>query len=125
MDDARRRARRSFLGRRVPPAFDVRVVTLAPGGERAYDDAEWWDAIVAVERGELELECLGGGRRSFERGSVLWLDGLPLRALRNSGREPVLLVAVSRRSDESGGDSVSTRATVLPRQGRFDESSRT
>jgi hypothetical protein len=79
-----------------PPGFDVRVVTVAPGAERAYDPAEWWDAIVAVERGELELECLHGGRRRFGRGSVLWLSGLSLRVLRNRGREPLLLIAVSR-----------------------------
>ena len=102
--------RPSFLGRRVPLAFRVRVVTIAPGEERAYHAAEWRDAIVAVERGELELECVSGSRRRFGRGSVVWLCGLPLRALRNTGRESVLLVAVSReRTDEFGPGSVSVR----------------
>lgn len=79
--------------------FDVRVVTIEPGEERAYDSAEWTDALVGVGRGELELECTRGGRRSFERGSILWLCDLPLRALRNPGAESVVLVAVSRAAD--------------------------
>ncbi|MBA2533395.1 MAG: hypothetical protein H0V21_00120 [Rubrobacter sp.] len=64
-------------------------------------------ALVVVERGEIELECERGTRRRFGRGSVLWVSGLPLRALRNSGRGPALLVAVSRRlADERLGRSV-------------------
>lgn len=79
------------------PRFRLRVVAVAAGGERPFDEAEWRDAIVVVERGEIELECLGGGRQRFGRGDVLWLVGLPLRALQNPGREPAVLVAVSRR----------------------------
>jgi hypothetical protein len=89
----------SFLGRRLPPRFELRVVTVAPGHRRDYDQAEWRDALVVVERGELELECLGGSRRCFRRGDVLWLEGLPLRALHNRGPEPAVLAAVSRRGD--------------------------
>jgi hypothetical protein len=47
--------RLSFLGRRLPPAFELRVVAVAPGGERPYDEDEWRDALVVVERGEIEL----------------------------------------------------------------------
>jgi hypothetical protein len=78
-------------------AFALRVVTVAPGGVRPYADAEWRDAIVVVERGEIELETLGHVRWRFERGDMLWLSGLPLHALHNRGREPARLVAVSRR----------------------------
>jgi hypothetical protein len=67
------------------------------GCERAYDETDWQDAIVVVERGEIEVECLGGSRRRFESGDVLWLIGLPFRTVRNRGREGALLVAVSRR----------------------------
>ena len=83
------------------------MVTVAPGGERAYDEAEWRDALVIVEWGEIELECLGGSRHRFRCGDVLWLMGLPLRVLRNRGPAPAVLRAVSRRSDEfsSGGRS--------------------
>lgn len=79
------------------PGFAVRAVEVEAGGERAYEEAEWEDAIVVVARGEIELECAGGVCCRFERGSVLWLVGLPLRALRCRGSEPALLVAVSRR----------------------------
>jgi uncharacterized protein len=88
--------------------FRVTAVTIAPGDERAYDSAEWCDAIVSVERGELELECVSGGRRRFGRGSIIWLCDLPLRKLRSTGIDPVLLVAVSR-GDELAPPRVSLR----------------
>ena len=77
--------------------FAVHAVGLAPGGEHAYDAAEWRDALVLVERGEVELECAGGSHERFTAGDVIALAGLPLRTLRNRGTEPALLVAVSRR----------------------------
>jgi hypothetical protein len=87
----------SFLGRPLPPAFELRTFVVAPGGERPYAGADWHDALVVVERGEIELEWRNGARRRFGRGAVLWLSDLPLRTLRNRAREPALLVAVSRR----------------------------
>jgi len=108
--DGSGRHRLSFLSRRLPPAFELWAAAVAPGRERPYHEAEWRDAIVVVERGAVEIEFLGGSRRRFARGDVLWLVGLPLRALHNRGREPALLVAVSRRRPgtlsaerESGG----------------------
>jgi quercetin dioxygenase-like cupin family protein len=89
--------RLSFLGRRLAPGFVVRVVVVAPGAERDYDEADWRDAIVVVEWGEIVLEPRAGRSYRFERGDVLWLQGLALRALRNRGREPAVLVAVARR----------------------------
>ena len=91
--------RLSLLGRPLSQLFQLRVVVVVPGRERAYHEAEWRDAIVFVERGEIELECPGSNRR-FTRGDVVWLVGLPLRVLHNRGREPALLVAVSRRRAE-------------------------
>ncbi|HEV3477822.1 MAG TPA: hypothetical protein VG144_00075 [Gaiellaceae bacterium] len=79
-----------------PLGFDVRAVGVEPGGHRIYHATEWDDALVVIARGEVELECLSGTRVTFGRGDLLWLAGLPLRALHNPGREPVLLVAVSR-----------------------------
>ena len=91
----------SFLGRPLPPSFELRVITIEPGGERAYDDADWRGALVLMERGTIELETLCGGGCAFVAGDLLWLDGLPLRLLRNSGSIPAVLAAVSRvRSDE-------------------------
>jgi len=98
------RRRRGFL---------FRTVTIAPGEERGYDSADWCDAIVCVERGELELECVGGARRRFETGSLMWLCDMPLRALRSAGAESVLLVAVSR-NDESTPPCVSLRPERSP-----------
>ena len=89
--------RLSFLEGRLPPAFELRSMVLPPGRELAFDDAAWRDALVMVECGEIELECLGGAGRRFECGAVLWLYGLPLRGLRNRGPEPVLLSVVARR----------------------------
>jgi quercetin dioxygenase-like cupin family protein len=93
--------RLSFLGKRIPPGFSVREVTVAPGARRAYDEAEWRDSLVVVERGAVEIECLGGARRVFERGNVLWLTGVPVQALHNTGNEPALLIAVSRGTEQS------------------------
>jgi hypothetical protein len=89
--------RLSLLDRPLPPEFDLRLVAVAPGRVRPYSEADWRDALVVLHRGEIELECPGGRRKSFQRGDVLWLAGLPLRVLRNRGPEPALLIAVSRR----------------------------
>jgi hypothetical protein len=80
-----------------PRGFEVRAVEVEAGVERIYNEAEWRDALVVVARGEIELQEVGGDVRSFGRGAVLCLVGLPLRALRSKGTEPALLVAVSRR----------------------------
>jgi hypothetical protein len=87
----------SFLGRPLPAGFELRVLALPPGDERAYDETEWRDALVVVERGEIELEGFAGGVTRVAAGDVLWLFGLPLRSLRNRGREDAVVVAVSRR----------------------------
>ena len=74
----------------------MRRVAVAPGGTRAYDEAEWRDALVVVARGRIELEGRSGRRRSFERGALLWLAGVPLRALHNRGPEAAVLIAFAR-----------------------------
>jgi hypothetical protein len=80
----------------LPPGFRRRVVTIDPGRARLYDTAEWRDALVVVERGEIHIECRAGLFRRFVPGAVLWLTGLPLRALHNRGSDPAVLVAVWR-----------------------------
>ena len=89
----------------MQPPFRLRIVAVPPGAERVYDSEEWRDSIVVVERGELELEAVSGARCRFGHGDMLWLVGLPLRALRNRGRETVVLAAVSR--DEFQRDAAS------------------
>ena len=76
--------------------FEVRRVAVAPGRTRAYYEADWRGAHVVVARGRIELEGLSGARRTFECGAVLWLVGLPLRALHNHGREPAVMIAFTR-----------------------------
>jgi hypothetical protein len=90
----------SLLGRPLPPSFERRVIVLPPGHTRAYNPAEWGGALVVVEQGQVELESMDGNCRTFVSGDVLWLDGLPLRALHNHGRVAAVLAAVSRRATE-------------------------
>jgi hypothetical protein len=99
---------------RLHPAFQLRRITLGPGRRHAYDPWEWQDSLVVIERGEVELECLSGACRSFGGGDILWLAGLPVRALHNHGNDPALLVAVRRRK-------TSTQAMSLRPQGRFKD----
>jgi uncharacterized pyridoxamine 5'-phosphate oxidase family protein len=74
------------------------VVTISPGDIRPYVEAEWRDALVIVEAGEVALECTRGGRTTFRAGDVLWLVDVPVVRMCNDGVEPVVIVAVSRRS---------------------------
>jgi quercetin dioxygenase-like cupin family protein len=87
----------SFIDGRLSSRFERRTVVIAPGRTRPYEESEWRDAIVVVHRGQVELRAGGAGRRCFGAGDILWLDGLPIRGLHNPGREPAVLVAVSRR----------------------------
>jgi hypothetical protein len=80
--------------------FSRRMVSVAPGGARAYDAEEWRDALVVVESGEIDLEGLTGSRARFRRGDILWLVGLPLRGLSNRGTGPAVMAAYTR---EDGG----------------------
>jgi hypothetical protein len=74
-------------------------VALEPGGALAYDQADWGDAFVTVESGELELVMTCGRSCFFQRGDLLWLQGLPLTTLRNRGDEPTVLTAASRNRE--------------------------
>ncbi|OZM81504.1 hypothetical protein [Pseudonocardia sp. MH-G8] len=88
----------TFRHRPPGPSFAQRVVTIAPGASHPYDEQEWRDALVAVEEGELVVECRAGGRRAFGTGAVLWFVGLDVVTLHNvSTTRSTVLVAVSRR----------------------------
>lgn len=80
----------------VPPGFECRAVTVEPGGDRIYHDAEWSDALVLIARGEIELEWRDGRRHRLGSGDLCWLAGLPLRRIHNHGAEAAQLVAISR-----------------------------
>jgi hypothetical protein len=76
-----------------------RTVRVEPGDSLPYREADWHDALVTVERGELELVMTCGRSCFFQRGDLLWLQGLPLASLRNRGDEPTVLVAASRNRE--------------------------
>ena len=93
--DPERLARDSVL-------FSRKLVELAPGRELRLDPASWQDAIVFVRAGEIELECVSGERRRFARASIVCFTPV-VRLLRNSGDEPVRLIAISRRTSRPLG----------------------
>ena len=91
----------AFLGRSIPPGFAVREVVVAPGEHLDYVATDWWDCIVTIASGVIDLASPSGVRATFLAGDILWLSGLPVSALENRGADPAVLVAVSRgRSDE-------------------------
>jgi hypothetical protein len=91
-------ARVGLVGRKLPPAFELRVRVLPVGCAEPVDTADWDDSLVEVARGEIELEFVDGKRPRFRDGDVLWLDGLPVRFMRNCGPVSAVLVAIRRRS---------------------------
>ena len=86
----------SLLDRPPPPGFELRVLRIAPLESHPYRRGEWCDALVVLERGEVELERLDGSLWAFASGAVLWLAGLPLRAIHNPGASPAVLASVCR-----------------------------
>jgi hypothetical protein len=92
------RERVSLLDRTLPPSFVTRVITVPAGARRPQEDpAEWLDALLVVERGELEIELEDRTGCRLGRGAVLSLSGLPVRALKNPGPDATVLVGVWRR----------------------------
>ncbi|WP_035844138.1 hypothetical protein [Kitasatospora azatica] len=86
----------SFLGTRCPGGFRLRTRVLEPGEELPFRSADWEDALVVVEIGELEIECRSGASAGFQQGAVLEFAGLTPRCLRNPGDGPLVLTALSR-----------------------------
>jgi hypothetical protein len=82
---------------RPGPAFRRRTVTIPPQETVPYVAEDWIAALVVIEQGSVDLCCVRGGRRRFDRGAILFLDGLALTALHNPGIEDAILVALSRR----------------------------
>jgi hypothetical protein len=87
-----------LLGRCLPPSFERHVRVLPPAYSQPVVPATWADSLVEVARGAIELEFASGDRVTFSAGDVLWLQGLPLRFLRNPANRPAVLVAVRRRA---------------------------
>jgi hypothetical protein len=85
----------------VPAGFVRRDVSIAPDDEVAFEASDWRDAIVHLAVGTLEIEDTLGFRGRFESGAILCFDRMPVRAMRNAGRGPLVLVALSRCTDSS------------------------
>ena len=79
--------------------LEVRTVRVEPGASLPYEEEAWRDALVTVESGELELVMACGRSCFFQRGDLLWLEGLPLATIRNRGDEPTVLTAASRNPE--------------------------
>ena len=101
MGRGRAGGRPSFLGKRIAAGFDARRAVVAPDRALSFDEAEWAGALVVVEQGRIELVCMGGARRTFGCGAILWLTGLSLREVRCHGVEPSVLLVLSRRIGSS------------------------
>lgn len=80
----------------VRDGFSRRVVTIAPGDRRPYVDEDWRDALVMIAHGAVDLECTRGGRRRFEQGAMMCLEGLGLVALFNPGPDDLVIVTITR-----------------------------
>lgn len=78
--------------------FATGTLRLAPGETLPFQPAWWHDALVVVERGQLELLCSHGDRHRFNHGAVLCLDGLPVSLLENPGPVDAVVIAVRRKS---------------------------
>jgi hypothetical protein len=85
-----------LLGGPLSPGFRRRVVILKAKSRRAYRPGEWQDAIVLVDKGEIELRCPGQAPRRFRRGDLLSLGGLGLTGIYNHGPGRAVLIAVSK-----------------------------
>jgi len=77
-------------------AFARRLVRLLPGSARPYDGTEWEDELVVVVCGTVELEERTGRRWTFQKGSIIWLQQLPLLAINNPTADVTILMAISR-----------------------------
>ena len=89
-----------WLPRPGRPGYEQRRLVIAPGAEHPSSAAEWPDSFVLVESGRLEVVCQAGARRVFEAGAMLWLNWLPLCALRSTGSDPTVLLTVRRRREQ-------------------------
>lgn len=85
------------------PGIERWRLAIPPGIAWPSEPSEWAGALVLIEQGSLDVECVAGGTERFLSGDLLALGWLPIRTLRNRGTEEVLLLAV-RRTDRGEKD---------------------
>jgi hypothetical protein len=90
-------ARVDLLGRSVSDKLTKQIVVLPPACTLDYDEGQWRDSLIEVECGVVTIQLRDGRATAYGAGDVFWLDGLPVRTLRNPGIGTTLLVAMSRR----------------------------
>ena len=78
------------------PGIERWAMDVPPAAEWLTSRAEWVGALVLVEQGVIELDCLAGGRCRYVAGDLIAPSWLPLTRMRNPGAEPARLVAVRR-----------------------------
>ncbi len=94
-----------LLGRPIPESFPVTRLTIPPGSARLTRAPLWADALVVVQRGDVEVESAAGARETFHPGDVLCLEGVDVRLLRNPGPAEAELVSIRRSGgQEDGGE---------------------
>lgn len=85
----------------LPRGFEQRVLVLPPTQRELYRRADWNDALVILEQGDIVLEASDlTPLCRLRRGAVVSLAGLAVHSIRNPGREPAVLTAVWRRRPE-------------------------
>jgi hypothetical protein len=72
-------------------------VSFPAGTPVGYDPGAWAQTLVMVQQGVLRLTCQSGRDADFPAGAIVYLAGLPLASIGAAGREPVLLLLLSRR----------------------------
>lgn len=96
----------SFAGTDVPPGFALRRIVIAPGADLPAGEADWTDALVIVEAGEIEVESAHGARATFLAGDVLCLEQVAPRLVRARGTGNAVLSVVRRRSGMGGAHAL-------------------
>ena len=76
----------------VEHALGATVMDLAADREVAFRHDEWCQALVIVQCGSLQLHCCSGRTATFGAGSILYFEGLPLRAISARGGPALLLM---------------------------------
>lgn len=86
-----------FLGAPLPPGFTSRLITIPPGESLIYRATDWRDTLVVIEHGMIDLEPVHGASHRFSSGAMLCLAGIRVRAVRNPGPAPAVLLAITRK----------------------------
>jgi hypothetical protein len=116
MRKGRQENRWSLLAGPTPTGFTRSVVRIDVGGSLDCRSPTWWDALVIVTRGAIDVETSDGIRCGFATGAVLAVGDLARSRLHNSGTEVAELTTVrrSRPADPRPVEPAVTESTESP-----------